>query len=555
MSERASADAGEAEAANRARHGTGSLDPAPFDLSGLPLLDDKQLGHIRHILNLADQFPGDWTHMGGPDSWHSGGSLFKQLGGLYWPLALAHYHWLPAAPAVFREASVKLIDKMRRVDVWGYWRDMSASGPWYDATLSGPREGWIDPVVEENIMYSARLAAMAGLHAVLFDDGRYEVADGLELEYPYPYAGGPLKFSYDLKSLNERIYWQIVQSGFLGVSCEPNMTFIVCNQYAIIAQRLNDIRRGTDVTSDLTRSYQSAWEQKGWRNDGGSLLIFYKPSQDFKLTRSFTTAWDAYSLTFMNSWNPGMVDTMYPALFQHAFRDGPDGTVSIWPEALAAQVHAAIAEGKDPAAAVDHRQHNFSDSYYDLTFYLPFLSEVGDEERLRGLLAHADRYMSPSWSKGGLYYPRNDVSWNVEGHLTYMDPWCGNGSIAHARLNVKNGLRKLYQEPWTAEHFARPNLSGISPGTEVMRAIFVPERDALVLTLKRPDGKPATRITIDKARRERKAWTLFRGMDIVACGDTDRAGGSDMVSAMWQGDALVFDALIDAPANFILMWS
>lgn len=531
------------------------LERAPFALSGLPLLDDKQAGHIRNIQNLANQPAGDWSFMGGPDSWHSGGTLFKQLGAYYWPLALAHYHHLPAAPGVFRDTSIKLIDKMRRVDVWGYWRDMSTSGPRYDSTLEGPREGWVDPVVKENIMFSGRLAVMAGMHSVLFDDDRYEAANGLSLEYPYPYGGGPMTFEYSLNSLNEVIYWQMVESGYLGVSCEPNMTFIVCNQYSIIAQRLNDIRRGTDRTSELTRSYQAAWEQKGWLNDKGTLIIFYKVKEDFKISPPHAAAWDAYALTFMNTWNEAMVRALYPRNFEHAFRDGPDGTISIWPGALADRVYAAIEAGQDPAALVDHRQHKFSDSYYDFAFYLPFISEVGDQARLDGLLRHADRFMNPTWRDGGLYYPRNDVSWNEEGHLTYVDPWCGNGSIAHARLNVKNGLQKFYREPWTAEHFAQPNLSEVSGTVDVLRASFVPERQALVLTLRSLGEERQARMVIANARRGGDGWLLYRGSEIAAHSDGEHVSASGSTHVELQGDRLVIEAPVREASNFILVWN
>ncbi len=526
-----------------------TLNEAPFDVSSLPVLDDKQAGHIRNIQNLANQFPGDWSQMCGPDSWHSGGTLFKQLGALYWPLALAHYHRLPAAPAVFRDTSLKLIEKMRRVDVWGYWRDMSASGPWYDKTLNGPRDGWIDPVVKENIMFSGRLAVMAGMHATLFDDARYEVDDGLSLTYPYPYAGGPITFDYSLNSLNEKIFWQIVESGYLGVSCEPNMTFIICNQYSIIAQRLNDIRRGTDKASDLVRSYQTAWEAKGWLNDSGSLVIFYKPSEDFIFTRDHTTAWDAYALTFMNTWNREMVDELYPRNFERVFRNGPDGTISIWPEAMAGQVHAAIAAGKDPAGVVDHTQHRFSDSYYDFAFYLPFISEVGDEPLLEGLLAHCDRFMNPSWRDGGLYYPRNDVSWDANGNLTYMDPWCGNGSVAHARLNVKDGLRTLYREPWRAAHFVQPNLAEINDEVEVLRAIYVPDRDALVLTLRSRRGDVTARIALANACPEGRPWRLYRGNMVIGEDGGHAKSGVDIRA---ENGMLHIEVPLGTTTNFIL---
>jgi hypothetical protein len=531
------------------------INDAPFDISGLTMLDDKQVGHLRNIHNLANQFPGDWSFMGGPDSWHAGGTLFKQLGALYWPLALAHYHHLPAAPAAFRDTSIKLIEKMRRVDVWGYWRDMSTSGPWYDKTLAGPREGWIDPVVKENIMYSGRLAVMAGMHSVLFDDDRYEQKGGLDLVYPYPYGGGPLTFEYDLGSLNETIYWQMAENGFLGVSCEPNMTFVVCNQYSIIAQRLNDIRRGTNVTSDLTRSFQTAWEQKGWVTEKGPLVVFYKPTEDFKRDPGYASVWDAYSLTFMNTWNPELVRELYARNFNETFRYGPDGTISIWPMQLAGQVHEAIAVGKDPELCVDFRSHVFDGGYYDLAFFLPFLSEVGDGERLSGLLAHADRFMQPTWRDGGLYYPRNDVSWNEEGHLTYMDPWCGNGSIAHARLNVKDGLRTFYNHPWEKEHFEQPALDGLSEKIDVLRAIFLTERNALVLTLRSVGPERSARLEISNAQRPSGKWTLYRNATKVASGNADQIDACDGVHAEWQDELLVVKTSVGDATNFVLTWS
>jgi hypothetical protein len=44
-----------------------SLQALPPDAAELPALDAKQLGHLRHIENLAAQPDGEWAKMGIPD--------------------------------------------------------------------------------------------------------------------------------------------------------------------------------------------------------------------------------------------------------------------------------------------------------------------------------------------------------------------------------------------------------------------------------------------------------------------------------------------------------
>jgi hypothetical protein len=77
------------------------------------LLDDKQVGHIRRIRNLAAQLPDDWSGMMGRSSLQEDfGALRFQLAYMAYALGLAHVHRLPAAPAVFRKPFDQLITKM-----------------------------------------------------------------------------------------------------------------------------------------------------------------------------------------------------------------------------------------------------------------------------------------------------------------------------------------------------------------------------------------------------------------------------------------------------------
>ncbi|MFB9265612.1 hypothetical protein ACFFWD_21075, partial [Bradyrhizobium erythrophlei] len=78
----------------------------------------------------------------------------------------------------------------------------------------------------------------------------------------------------------------------------------------------------------------------------------------------------------------------------------------------------------------------------DFGWVTAWASEMGDAETLRGLLAHADRYMAPTWLDGGLYYPRNDMVENADGIRTLVEPMSGNvllgtlGSISRTGFGI-----------------------------------------------------------------------------------------------------------------------
>ena len=73
-----------------------------------------------------------------------------------------------------RELFQKLIAKMLRREVWGYWYLTSQSGIKVDPDLKEMRKPWADPVIRENIMYSGHLLLMISLYEMLFDSDEYE---------------------------------------------------------------------------------------------------------------------------------------------------------------------------------------------------------------------------------------------------------------------------------------------------------------------------------------------------------------------------------------------
>lgn len=125
-------------------------------ISKLPKLTREQCGHIRHFHNLASQPDGDWSFMGGASGQdHDDGSYRYQLAFMAYAAGAAHYHRLPALRSVFRSLLQKLISKMLRPEVWGYWYLTSQSGPKLDPDLKELRKPWADPVCKENVMVSS----------------------------------------------------------------------------------------------------------------------------------------------------------------------------------------------------------------------------------------------------------------------------------------------------------------------------------------------------------------------------------------------------------------
>lgn len=82
-------------------------------------------------------------------------------------------------------------------------------------------------------------------------------------------------FVYDERALNAHVYWQMVQNGFVGVACEPNCIFQVCNQVPIFGFRLHDFIYGGSLADEVTEGYLRAWTQLGMISEAGhySLVV------------------------------------------------------------------------------------------------------------------------------------------------------------------------------------------------------------------------------------------------------------------------------------------
>jgi hypothetical protein len=505
------------------------------------MLSDQQAGHLRHFANLSRQPTNDWSSMQGRGAGQDdfGGYRF-QLAYMAYALALAHRHRLPAAPGAFKPIFESLIHKMLLPEVWMYWSRVSRGGSVFNAHLAGTlKEEW-DPVGRDNIMYSAYVQSMTLLYNYLFDDERYAAPAALTFKYwSFFWGGKERRFEYDQNSLNQHVYWQMVESGYLGVACEPNCVFQICNQPAILGFRMHDLLSGGSTAHEVTAAYEQAWEQFGrLGNNGHYQMMLAEDTKAVRQNESKAPWVDAWCGTLMNMWNREFVHEHYPAQIRGWLVDGNDGTLSVR-SAERPQVMGQTVVNDDS----------------DFGWAAAWASEMGDAQTLQGLQAHAQRHMAPSWSSGGYYFPRNDLLQNEAGHRTLVEPMTGNVLLGYASLNVPNGLWRLYNQPWDAAHRTNPALIEVDPGVDVLQAYFDTESRRLNFTLRRCSaGHSRFNIVIGRLHSQ-GAWALVCNGLVVARGSASQVNSlsGPEVQAMQAGLGVCCPAT--GPSTFVMQFA
>ncbi|MBF2714678.1 hypothetical protein [Agrobacterium vitis] len=506
----------------------------PFDVARMPMLDADQIGHLRRIENLSLLLPDDWSGMQAKSTLQEDfGGLRFQLAYMSYALALTHRHRLPAAPGVFRKAFERLIEKILSPDVWTYWHYISTGNGVINAAQGELPAEW-NPVIKDNIMYSAYVQSMSLLYHYIFNDDRYAQPGALTMEIKTLYwAAGGKKFVYDERSLNDHLYWMMVEKGYLGIACEPNCVFQICNQVPILGFRFHDLVYGGSLAKEVTDGYQRAWSDFGIASERGHFRMMV---QEIEKNLIPTEApWiDFWLGSLMHAWNPELVKHHYPGQIAKWGEAGPDDT--LW-----------INEAPGIPTSLGFT------SARDFGWAAVCASEVGDEGSLTKMLAYADRFLHRSWTDGGLHYRRHDASFDDQGLFRAMDPHTGNALLGYARLNVPGGLERLYAEPWDKAHFEEPALVEISDNADVLRARFERDAKSLVLTLAPRadrDGKVLLELGNIWGRGD---WSLAADGEHVLSGNASELGKhSGAVGAKREGDILGLECALRAPTNFVL---
>ncbi|MGE2817450.1 hypothetical protein ACQI5H_20235 [Mycobacterium heidelbergense] len=474
-------------------------------------LDTVQVAHLRHWRNLSRQPVNDWSLMGGRAPGQDDFSSYRyQLAYMIYGAALVHRHRLPAAPGLFQPMIQSLMTKLLAPETWLFWKDTSRGGAIFNEHLSeGYVEQW-DPVLRDNIMFSAYVQSGALLHDYLFGSDMYSQAGSLTFKFWTPLWGGSEKsFEYDRNSLNDHIYWQMVRNGYLGVACEPNCIFQICNQPAIFGFRLHDLITGGSRAAEVTQNYERAWAEFGRLDETGhyNMMIF---EDSYEIVPN-TGAWvDAWCGTLMNMWNREFVHANYTRQITDLVQPQDDGTLFVRPSPKTMM-------GKPVDLGVaDHG------------WVAAWASEMGDANTRDGVLAYADAYLNPTYRDGGLYYPRNDTLYDDVGRYIEVDPMAGNVLFAYARLNVADGLWKLYNQPWNRERFSEPAITAVDDDIDISRA-YVNDGVLTASLRSHASGVGQRRITVGRVLGRGNWRVAMDGVDVARIVDwtvtpLDRAG-------------------------------
>lgn len=439
--------------------------PLPVDPAAYPALNSKQMGHIRAIVHFAGLPDSDWSGMGSAEPGQGGFDSYRyQLAMMSYTLSLAHHRYTPAFRELYKETDARLIHKMMLFDVWGFWELTSRGAKGFDPSLIALREGWVDPVVDENIMYSGHLFQMVTTHEMLYNDDRYTRPGALTFVYdPVARGMGRQEFKYDTHALAKVLASQFEDNGWKGIECEPNAIFPECNQHPLLGFSLYDQKHGTDYFTRISKAYKEQFDALNYIDPKtASFMNFYLIKQDKVIPGS--AAWsDGWSGAFMHGWHKFEVERVYPIQKENFLTMLSDGT------------------------ATTHTKSDNPFYSHDHGFLALLAAEVGDTDTRDRMLAYADTYWAPRWKDGALFYPRQDA-FKREGDgpdvWRRVQPLTGNGLLGLARMNSKDGIFNLFNSPFKAKHFEQPYLTGIAyPDIFVERAVYDANAKALVATL------------------------------------------------------------------------
>ncbi|RYY98207.1 MAG: hypothetical protein EOO24_18780 [Comamonadaceae bacterium] len=492
-----------------------------------PALDDMQLGHLQYIANVARRRHNDWTGMDSEEPGQGGFDAYRyQLAMMAYTVHLANYHYTPAWRDGPQATSEKLIEKMMRFDVWSFWEMTSRGAKQFDPSLAALSEGWRDPVIRQNIMYSGHLFHMVTAYGMLYDSARYEQPGALTFIYnPTGRGLGKEEYPYDTLKLAEVLRQQFDANGYAGIECEPNAIFVECNQHPILGFRMLDHRRGSSYYPEVSGRYLKVFEEQQFFDPkNGSSMFFKMIKQDRKVPAQMP--WnDGWAGTFMHGWAPEKVAQVYPLLKGKYVVRQADGS--------------AVIPFQKPGPFWS----------WDNGFFAALAAEVGDVETSRSMLAYADRHWSPTWEQGGLNYPRNDAFDDGSGRgngiaqrfsSPRVNTLTGNGLLGLARINPGRGLLGMVQRPWTAEHFRQPHITDVSPQTQVAQAVFDPAAQALNLRFKPRRGAGASRTSLNVRNLQAGAAyaVMLNGSAVARLSGNAAQSTVSAVAAQWRDGAL-----------------
>ena len=468
----------------------------PVKAEDYPSLSEKELGHVQWLVKLAQQPLGDWSYMGGLEEGQEGLEAYRyQLGYMAYALALAQYHKTPAYRELYQKALDNLIQKMIRKDVWYYWEHTSKGFTATNPPQKGRGLGWIDPVVEKNIMYSGHLINMVELYQMLYRDDKYDKPKSITFRWNL--VKELLNtFQYDGNKLAEVIHKQFMENPLHMIECEIGLVFPVCNQHPLLGLILYDHNHGTNLAAPVKDLMMKTFTDKGLLDPKTQdFLQFYMIDQG-KAIGPPSPGNNAFVGTPMHVWKPELIEKLYP-------------------------IHAKKVE----FARRRHCQGGRATKPWE---FPPRLDLQRTQEkwamrrRPRNLIAWMEKNCSPQWMGNKYFYPRND-----EKKISTLF----NANAAIAELNVKNGIWAMYNRPWKEDYFNQPFISGVEhPKAIVKQAYYDSGKDVLAVTLLPGEQRRDEYILCRQSTDKSKVYSIKKNGNLSAIlkkASSNRSQGSE----------------------------
>ena len=209
---------------------------------------------LRWCYDLAHQPDDGLKGLDWGEQFHGGTQLRYQLNAYCWALSLYAANHLPNAPRQVTEALAKLVEKHTDLRVWRYWRTLN---------LLGNLDANPDPIVRDNIMFSAFLGDVLNMYEAATGDHRFDEAGSLT----FVWSDGR-EFPYDHHSIIEAVHANYERSDLGFYPCEPGWSFTVCNVMGAQSMYGHDRLHGTELWDANRDSWQRTLEQEYLTPDG-----------------------------------------------------------------------------------------------------------------------------------------------------------------------------------------------------------------------------------------------------------------------------------------------
>lgn len=437
-----------------------------------PALSEDQLGHLRHIVELARQLPGDWRYME-PREMLSYDAYQFQIAFISYGLAMVQVNYTPAYRELYENAQLALIEKMLRRDVWApTWLPIIEMEPFKNYLPAGKE--WRDPVREKNIMYSGHLLQMVSLYSVLYQDTRFDKPDSMVFELS---GLNGFRNGYSHDTLAELVFRQFEESGHVGIECEPNNVYAECNQHAALGLIHYDWNHDSALGDVGELFWQKAEELEFIATGTSRTMYHYRVAERELIDKPY--AWsDGWNGLMMHAWKPEVVGRHYPAQRDSELAGLLDQNPERWSQ-------------------------RWSSPYvsYDFGFLAAYAAELGDEETVTAMLAYASEHFHPQSSDGRTFFPRRDVidAGFLEGDSINprvpedkygqheLGTLASNALLPFAVLNPGRGLERLYDKRFVMSALSEnaPEVVNIQyPEVMVISAHYEEEASSLTLQIK-----------------------------------------------------------------------